>query len=300
MENGKELIVDGWFTEHWDEQNWSLMVEEVLYHEKSKFQDILVFKSKTYGNVLVLDGGIQCTERDEFSYQEMIAHMPLNCHQNPKHVLIVGGGDGGVLREVLKHDEVETVTQVEIDEKVVEVCKKYFPTMACQYNHPKLRLHFQDGIEFVKNSKNMFDIIINDCTDRDLQDESSGSNPLFQLPYWKNLKQALRPGGIIIQQEESVFFHLDLIKKGFEMCRSLFPVVNYASAYIPSFCGGQGFRLCSSNPDVDFKEPIHKWSFEERKKRSLRYYNQNVHKAAFVLPEFADQALYPDDDFNKQ
>ncbi|XP_072026261.1 uncharacterized protein [Amphiura filiformis] len=296
MENGHELIANGWFTETWDEQNWSIKVDEVLYHEKSKYQDILVFKSKTYGNVLVLNGAIQCTERDEYSYQEMITHIPLNCHQNPKHVLIVGGGDGGVLREVVKHEEVETVTQVEIDEKVVEVCKKHFPTMACQYSHPKLRLHFQDGVEFVKNSKSMFDVIINDCTDRDYDDDSSCSNPLFQLPYWKNLKQALRPGGIIIQQEESMFFHLDLIKKTSEMCLSLFPVVNYAYAYIPSFCGGNGFRLCSGDPDMNFKEPIRKWSLEERKKHNLRYYNQNIHTAAFHLPEFAERALYPDHD----
>merc|ERR1712035_217993 len=163
-----ELIKDGWFTESctlWPGQAMSLQVEEVLYHKKSKYQDIMVFKSKTYGNVLVLDGVIQCTERDEFAYQEMIANLPLLSHPNPKKVLIIGGGDGGVLREVVKNPLVETVVQCEIDEDVINVSKKFLPGMAKGFYSPKLVLHIGDGFEFMKKNQDAFDIIITDSSD---------------------------------------------------------------------------------------------------------------------------------------
>ncbi|PAV64726.1 hypothetical protein WR25_20560 [Diploscapter pachys] len=137
----------------WPGQAFSLQVNEVLFQGKSKYQDVLVFKSTSYGNVLVLDGIIQATERDEFSYQEMLAHLPMFAHPNPKRVLIIGGGDGGILREVLKHPEVEQVTMCEIDEMVVEVSKKYLPGMSSAFGHAKLNLYIGDGFEFLKNHK---------------------------------------------------------------------------------------------------------------------------------------------------
>ncbi|XP_045155136.1 spermidine synthase, partial [Echinops telfairi] len=143
----------------------SLQVEQLLHHQRSRYQDILVFRSKTYGNVLVLDGVIQCTERDEFSYQEMIANLPLCSHPNPRKVLIIGGGDGGVLREVVKHPSVEAVVQCEIDEDVIQVSKKFLPGMAVGYSSPKLTLHVGDGFEFMKQNQDAFDVIITDSSD---------------------------------------------------------------------------------------------------------------------------------------
>lgn len=283
-------IKDGWFSEKsklWPGQAMSLEVEEVLFHEKSKFQDVLVFKSKTYGNVLVLDGCIQATERDEFSYQEMITHLPLNCHPNPKHVLVIGGGDGGVIREVVKHPAVEKVTQCEIDEKVIEVSKKYLPFMASGYDSEKLVQHIGDGFAFMEKHPKQFDVIITDSSDPEGPAEA-----LFEEPYYRLMKQALKPGGIVCTQGECIWLHLDLIKDMHVFCRELYPVVDYGYCTIPTYPSGQiGFMLCSLNPETNFREPVHKWTNEEKAKLGLRYYNADVHRAAFTLPEFARQKL---------
>ncbi|XP_048639516.1 spermidine synthase [Marmota marmota marmota] len=133
--------------------------------QKTQAPDCHSTRSKTYGNVLVLDGVIQCTERDEFSYQEMIANLPLCSHPNPRKVLIIGGGDGGVLREVVKHPSVESVVQCEIDEDVIQVSKKFLPSMAVGYSSSKLTLHVGDGFEFMKQNQDAFDVIITDSSD---------------------------------------------------------------------------------------------------------------------------------------
>ncbi|CAE1325029.1 speE [Acanthosepion pharaonis] len=265
----------------------SLQIEEVLYHEKSDCQDVMVLKSKTYGKVLVLDGVIQCTERDEFSYQEMIAHLPLNCHPCPKKVLVIGGGDGGVLREIVKHPLVETVDLCEIDKKVVEVSKKYLPQLACGFSSPKCNIHFADGFKFMADHRNEYDVIITDSSD-----PIGPASSLFEQSYYELMKKALRPNGIICNQGECVWLHLDLIKSMKNFCQKLYPVVEYCYTTIPTYPSGQiGFLICSTNPDSNLKEPVREFSREEIKKLGLRYYNSDIHRAAFVLPEFARQAL---------
>ncbi|XP_013920882.1 PREDICTED: spermidine synthase, partial [Thamnophis sirtalis] len=187
---GGSVSQEGWFRETcslWPGQALSLQVEEVLHHQRSPFQEILVFRSKTYGNVLVLDGVIQCTERDEFSYQEMIANLPLCSHPNPRKILIIGGGDGGVLREVVKHPSVESVIQCEIDEDVIQASKKYLPGMAVGYSSPKLTLHVGDGFEFMKQNQEAFDVIITDSSD-----PMGPAESLFKESYYQLMKTALR------------------------------------------------------------------------------------------------------------
>lgn len=285
-----DKIKDGWFSELselWPGQSMSLQVEEVLYNEKSKYQDVLVFKSKTYGNVLVLDGVIQCTERDEFSYQEMITHLPIFCHPNPRRVLIIGGGDGGVAREVLKHDQVEKVDMCEIDEKVIEVSKKYLPNMACSFDNPRLSLHIQDGFEFMAKHENTYDVIITDSSD-----PIGPASSLFEKRYYELMKKALKAGGVLCSQGECSWLHLDLISSMQDFCRTLFPTVAYAYTTIPTYPSGQiGFILCSLNPDLKFEEPVRELSTEEVSKFKLRYYNSHIHRAAFCLPEFARKVL---------
>lgn len=280
---------DGWFTETNGGNNpvLSVDVDQVLHHERSKYQDILVFKSKSFGKVLVLDNAIQCTERDEFSYQEMISFLPLNSHPEPTDVLIIGGGDGGVAREVAKHPCVQRVTQCEIDEKVVEVSKKYLPFMAEGFDSPKLTLHIGDGLQFIKETNQKFDIIITDSSD-----PVGPAVALFQKQYYDGLKRILKPGGIVCSQGESIWFDLKLIQSMVQMCRELFPVVDYASIYIPTYPSGQiGFLLCSSTPDIDFRNPVHKFSEQQLKDMNIRYYSPEMHHAAFVLPRFARQSL---------
>ncbi|KAJ4212204.1 putrescine aminopropyltransferase [Fusarium solani] len=193
-----ETIKDGWFreiSEMWPGQAMTLRVEKVLVHEKSKYQDVLIFKSTDFGNVLVLDNVVQCTERDEFSYQEMITHLAMNSHPNPKKVLVIGGGDGGVLREIVKHDCVEEAILCDIDEAVVRLSKQYLPTMSVGFDHPKVKVHIGDGFKFLNDYKNEFDVIITDSSDPEGPAEA-----LFEKNYFKLLHDALKEGGVISTQ----------------------------------------------------------------------------------------------------
>ncbi|GFR23147.1 spermidine synthase [Trichonephila clavata] len=280
---GMDAFKKGWYTETgslYSDQALSMKVEKILYHKKSKYQDILIFESTIFGRVLVLDDCVQVTEFDECSYQEMISFLPLNSHPNPKKVLVIGGGDGGVVREVVKHPSVESVTLCELDEEVIEVSKKYLPFMAKGFDSPKLTLYVGDGAEFIKNHPNEFDVIITDSPD-----PKGPAVCLFQKPYYESLKQALKPGGLIASQGEQFWYDRRLVKELIKMCNTLFPVVDYGASYAPSFPAGQiAFLCCSTSPDTNFREPLNKFSYETMKKLELKYYTPDVHRAAFALP----------------
>jgi spermidine synthase len=271
----------------WPGQAMTLKVNQILHHEKSEFQDVLVFESSDYGTVLVLDNVIQCTERDEFSYQEMITHLAMNSHPNPKKVLVIGGGDGGVLREVVKHHTVEEAILCDIDEAVIRVSKKYLPSMSIGFQHPAVKVHIGDGFKFLEDRKNEFDVIITDSSDPEGPAES-----LFQKPYFELLNGALREGGVITTQgSENQWLHIALISKLKKSCQEVFPVVEYAYTTIPTYPSGQiGFMICCKDPDRNVKEPLRSWSPEEEE-RLCRYYNKEIHRASFVLPNFARKAL---------
>uniref|UniRef100_A0A8C2YEG8 Spermidine synthase n=1 Tax=Coturnix japonica TaxID=93934 RepID=A0A8C2YEG8_COTJA len=205
----------------------------------------------------------------------------------PPQVLIIGGGDGGVLREVVKHPTVESVVQCEIDEDVIQVSKKYLPGMAVGYSSAKLTLHVGDGFEFMKQNQEAFDVIITDSSD-----PMGPAESLFKESYYQLMKTALREDGILCCQGECQWLHLDLIKEMRQFCKSLFPVVEYAYCTIPTYPSGQiGFMLCSKNPNTNFREPVQQLSQQQVEERSLKYYNSDIHRAAFILPEFARKAL---------
>ncbi|KAF2968387.1 hypothetical protein GQX73_g5184 [Xylaria multiplex] len=255
-------------------QAMTLKVDKVLHHEKSQYQDVLIFKSTDYGTVLVLDNVIQCTERDEFSYQEMITHLAMNSHPEPKKVLVIGGGDGGVLREVVKHECVEEAILCDIDEAVIRLSKEYLPGMSEGFNHPKVKVHVGDGFKFLDEYKNAFDVIITDSSDPDGPAES-----LFQKSYFQLLHDALRPGGVITTQgSENQWLHLPLITKLKKDCGEVFPVAEYAYTTIPTYPSGQIGFMCGPGPPQD-------------EERLCRYYNAEIHKASFILPTFAKKAL---------
>jgi len=271
----------------WSGQAISLKVDQEIFHKKSTYQDIRVFKSGTFGNVLVLDGMIQCTEKDEFSYQEMLAHLPLMLHSNPKKVLIIGGGDGGILREVVKHDAVESAILCEIDEDVINASKNYLPHMASGFSHPKATVYVGDGFEFMKKHQNEFDVIITDSSDPVGPAES-----LFGESYYELVRSALTENGILASQAESMWFHLDLIKHMMTFCRRLFPVVSYAYSSVPTYPSGViGYLICSKDKNCVPNQPKAILTKEQRECMTLRYYNSDVHRAAFVLPEFVNSAL---------
>lgn len=280
----------GWYTDASslrDNIGASVLIRELLYQGKSKYQDIVIFDCPAFGRILVLDGEIQLSEKDEFAYQEMISFLPLNSHPDPKNVLIVGGGDGGVVREVTKHPLVESVTLCEIDEKVIELSKKYLPFMAKGFDSPKLTLHVGDGAEYMKKHKGEFDVIITDSPD-----PIGPAACLFQRPYYVSLMESLKPGGVIASQGESFWLDLDIIKDLVAVAKSVFPVVDYAMSYVGSYPGGHlGYLLCSNSPISNFRNPVHTFTTKQLKELGLRYYTPDVHRASFALPLFLAEAL---------
>ncbi|THV02830.1 spermidine synthase [Dendrothele bispora CBS 962.96] len=280
-------VQDGWFREissQWPGQAMTLKVNKILHVEKSLFQDVLVFESETYGNVLVLDGAIQCTERDEFSYQEMITHLPMASHPNPERVLVIGGGDGGVVREALKYDSVKEVVLCDIDEAVPRVSKIYLPHMADVLSNPKVTVHIGDGFAFLQSHTSTYDVIVTDSSD-----PVGPAMTLFQKPYYQLLHDALRPGGHIAAQGECLWLHLPLIADVRKAAKDVgFAQVEYAFTTIPTYPSGQiGFLLASKagGEKNDLKVPV------KGPSRATSYWNVDVHRAAYVLPEFGRSLL---------
>ncbi|ODV97907.1 hypothetical protein PACTADRAFT_400 [Pachysolen tannophilus NRRL Y-2460] len=287
-------IKDGWFREisetSFPGQAFCLKVKRILHSEKSEFQDILVFESESYGNVLVLDGIVQCTERDEFAYQELISHIPLFSHPNPKRILVIGGGDGGVLREVVKHgDTIESVTLVEIDETVIKLSKKYLPNMAKGFDHEKVKVVLDDGFKFLKKvaqeNNGKYDIIITDSSDPEGPAEA-----FFRKNYFELMYNALNDDGIVITQaSENCWLNVDKLKDLKKICKQVFPIVEYGYVTIPSYTSGQLGLMCCSKK-LQITEPIRKLSTAEESKL-FKYYNSEIHKASFIHPTWAKKLI---------
>lgn len=289
--------MNGWFSEvnsQWPGQAMSLEVEEVLFEQKSEYQHVLVFKSKTWGNVLVLDGVIQLTERDEMAYQEMIAHLPLYSHANPEHVLVIGGGDGGVIREIVKHTCVKSITICEIDRVVIEAGKQYFPSVAAAWDDARVKLYQGDGAVFLKQPENIgaYDVIITDSSD-----PVGPAQSLFETPFYQAMYAALKPGGKICTQAESMWINLDLIRKLVRDSLFIFSNAEYATTQIPTYPAGQiGFLLCSKDKlassrakPVSCAVPVRTISAEDAEK--YKFYSSALHSAAFVMPAFVQREL---------
>jgi spermidine synthase len=263
----------------------SLKVEEVLDHHRSLFQDVLVFRSANHGIVLVLDGVIQVTERDEFAYQEMITHIPLYAHPSPKRVLVIGGGDGGVLREIARHSGVEDIVICEIDKDVIDVSKKYLPSLAKGYDDPRVTVHIMDGAKFMDEHQESFDVIITDSSD-----PVGPAAVLFETPFFKAMHGSLREGGIVCTQGECIWLHLDLIRPLITSISTFYTSVGYAYTTIPTYPSGQiGFILATKGRggcDEPAREP------DETTQKALQYYSSELHKASFVLPVFAKREIF--------
>lgn len=289
-------VIPGWFSEispMWPGEAHSLKVEKILFQGKSDYQNVMVFQSSTYGKVLVLDGVIQLTERDECAYQEMITHLPLCSIPNPKKVLVIGGGDGGVLREVSRHSSVEHIDICEIDKMVVDVSKQFFPDVAVGYDDPRVNLHIGDGVAFLKAvPEGTYDAVIVDSSD-----PIGPAQELFEKPFFQSVARALRPGGVVCTQAESIWLHMHIIEDIVSNCRQIFKgSVNYAWTTVPTYPSGViGFMLCSTEgPPVDFKHPVNPIDADgvlSKTRRPLKFYNSEIHTAAFCLPSFAKKVI---------
>ncbi len=267
-----------WFTERQTpDLALSLRVARTLWRETTPYQELLVAETAAFGRLLALGGTVQLTERDEFFYHEMLAHVPLAAHPGPRRVLVVGGGDGGTVREVLRHDSVERVDLVEIDEAVVRASRAYFPTLAVCLDDPRVRIHYADGIAFVADAPaGAYDVVLVDSTD-----PVGPAEGLFQSPFYLSVAHALSPDGIVCAQSESPLLHGELIARTAREMRSAFAHVGLYLCPVPTYPSGQWSFLAASRAGVPS---------EPRRRPALpgaRYYTPDVHRAAFALPPYA-------------
>ena len=256
----------------------TVQVTEELYSKRSEFQKIDVYQTSKLGRMLLLDGIIQLTEFDEFAYHEMLAHIPLFAHENPKRLLVVGGGDGGVLREAGKHPELEVMDICEIDAEVIETAKKFFPNVSCGYDDPRVAVHIADGSEFIKDRPGYYDVIIVDSTD-----PGGPGAPLFGEQFYRDMKKALRPGGVIATQAESPYLLPDIVQRLYKVSEQVFRSVGYASILVPTYPTGT-IGACVAGDRDDIASPARPVPPELAAK--LRYYNSKIHEAAFANPSF--------------
>jgi spermidine synthase len=268
-----------WYTEKQTEAyGITAKIKETLVTEKTDFQDLAIIDTEEFGRMLVLDGMVMTTVRDEFVYHEMVAHPALHTHPNPKQVLIVGGGDGGVVREVLKHKAVEKAVLVDIDGKVIEYSKKYLPEIAGELDNPRVEVIVNDGYMHIHDHKNTYDVIMVDSTE-----PVGPAVQLFQKGFYQGIYEALKEDGIFVAQTDNPWFKADLIRQVNKDVKEIFPIVRVYNANIPTYPSGLWtFTMGSKKHD-----PL---QIEEAQIPELetKYYSPRLHKAAFALPKFVE------------
>ncbi|MBU0987225.1 MAG: polyamine aminopropyltransferase [Proteobacteria bacterium] len=274
-----------WINEiHRDTMAVSFKVIKTLFSGRSPFQQIDVVQTEGHGVMLINDGIIQLSERDEFVYHEMIAHVPLFVHPLPKRVLVIGGGDGGTVREVLRHRSIERVVMVEIDEMVVRACRKHLPSVSCAMDDPRLELRIEDGIKFVNETEEAFDVVIVDSTD-----PIGPSQPLFNRAFYERVASILAPNGIMVTQTESPSYYGEILHSVIKNQRPFFKKLHvylYCNLTYPGGFWSFGFASQSRCPIHDF-DPAR----VQASGISTRYYNSGIHRASFMLPTFMAENL---------
>jgi spermidine synthase len=280
-----------WFTDKDENQAVSLRYTgEVLHDVQTDFQRVRILESPKYGKLLTLDDMFMTTENDEFHYHEMIAHPAMFAHKNVKNVLVIGGGDGGTVREVLRHDTVEKVTMVEIDGEVIEACKKHLPSIAAEFDNPKLDLIVGDGIEYVKNAgPEAYDMIIVDGSD-----PVGPAEGLFSVGFYNDCYKALNSNGILVSQGESPKFNENAFADVHHTIKGLFGDGNahVALFYVPTYPTGMwSFQFGIKNGSMSLRDidtgKVDKFVDAQR----LKYYNSEIHHAALALPNFVKDIL---------
>ena len=264
----------------------SIKVDRHLYSEQSEFQRIDIFESKEFGRFLTLDGYMMMTEKDEFIYHEMITHVPMAVHPNPRKVLVIGAGDGGVVRELTRYQQIEHIDMVEIGEMVIEACKQFLPQTACKLDDERVHIHHEDGLKFVRSCENQYDLIIVDSTD-----PFGPGEGLFTKEFYGNCYKALREDGIMVNQHESPFYTEDraAMQRAHKRIINCFPISRVYQAHIPSYPSGHwlfGFASKKYQPIKDMNQEA--W---EQLAIQTRYYNPNLHRGAFALPTYVEDLL---------
>lgn len=280
------MILDSWFIEEYQGTVGaaSFRIFDVLYEGKSDFQEVKVLHNPFFGNVLLLDNLVMLTEKDEFYYHDMLVHVPLMCLNNPESVLIIGGGDGGTVREVLKHTSVKRVVLCEIDRMVIDVSRDYFPTISSALDDSRVEVYVGDGIEYVKSHIKEFDCILIDSTD-----PIGPAVGLFTPEFYSNVKEALKTGGVMSAQSESPAWRMDDVAGIVRNIKQAFGNARLYLCPIPCYPSG----LWSFT--ISFKDDGDPCTFDEERALKISedcvYYNPDVHKAAFALPNFIKRAI---------
>ncbi len=249
-------------------------VKDILHHSKSRFQEIMVISNPYFGNMLILDGVVQITERDEFFYHEMLVHPLMHSHPSPENIVVIGGGDGGAVREVLKHETVKRVYFIEIDEEVIETSKKFFPEVASGIGDSRVEIKCMDGAEFVKNRKGDIDVIIVDSTDI-----IGFAKSLFTVEFFKHVKDCLTDEGMFVTLSESLHFHKEMVVEVQESMRLIFPIVDLYTANLATYAGNWWTFSASSkrHPIREIRRPC---------KIQTKIYSDEIHVQSFVPPGF--------------
>ncbi len=273
--------MDLWFTEnHTDEVRFSIKVDKHIYSGQSEFQKIDVFDTFEFGKVLVLDGYLMITEKDEYIYHEMITHIPMATNPNIKNVLVIGAGDGGTIRELTRYKHIENIDMVEIDKQVVDVCREFIPQTACKLDDERVHIHYEDGLRFVRSSdEGKYDLIIVDSTD-----PFGVGEGLFTTEFYGNCFKALNDEGILVNQHESTFYaeYSEAMKKAHSKIKKFFKTALVYQAHIPTYPSGHwlfGFASKKFDPRDDLQADW--WNSLGMK---TRYYNTILHKGCFSIP----------------
>lgn len=276
-----------WYTEqHTEHVRFSIKVKEHLYTGHSPFQRIDIFDSEEFGRFFTLDGLMMVTEKDEFIYHDMIVHVPMAVNPNIKNVLVIGAGDGGTIRELTRYDSVRHIDMVEIDEQVVEVCRKYLPQTACKLYDPRVTIYFEDGLKFVRTKEREYDLIIVDSTD-----PFGPGEGLFTREFYGSCFKALTEDGILVNQHESPYYdtYAASTKRAHVRIKEFFPLCSVYSAHIPTYPSGYwlfGFASKKFDPVKDLDSD--KWNALGLK---TRYYNTDLHRGCFAQPNYVRELL---------
>lgn len=276
-----------WYTEeHTDSVRFSIKVKKQLYSGESDFQRIDVFDSEEFGLFMTLDGLMMVTEKDEFIYHDMIIHVPMAAKPDVKNVLVIGAGDGGSVRELTRYKTVENIDMVEIDKKVVDVCREYLPSLTCSLDDKRVHIHYEDGLRFVRLKHNTYDLIIVDSTD-----PFGPGEGLFTKEFYGNCYDALTEDGILVNQHESPYYaaYAANMKRAHTRINEFFPICRVYQAHIPTYPSGHwlfGFASKTIDPIKHLDEQ--RWNSLGIK---TRYYNTALHKASFSLPNYVIEML---------
>ena len=276
-----------WYTEeHTRNVRFQIKVKRQLASLKSEFQQINIFKTYEFGKILVLDGYLMLTEKDEFIYHEMITHTAMAANPKIKNVLVVGAGDGGVVRELCKYDYVSAIDMVEIDKAVVDLCREHFPSVSSKLSDPRLTIYYEDGLKFVRSRQDEYDLIIVDSTD-----PFGPGEGLFTREFYGNCFNALKNDGILVNQHESPYYKNDAsaMQRTHRLLSDVFPVSMLYQAHIPTYPSGHwlfGFASKGIHPITDLDQDS--WNALNLE---TKYYNTDLHKGSFALPNYVRELL---------